>query len=171
MEARMPRPLTAILFSALLSAGAATAQGPTLVPERLEAFELADQHGAPRRVDAAVRVLLLSRDMDGGAVVRGALETKGGEAGAYLAARGAAYVADVSRMPGVVRSLFALPRMRSRPYPVLLDTTGDVTRALPSEEGRATVIWLDELRPVRVELVGSADELLAALGPDSAPEP
>ena len=161
----MPRPTRAILLFALLTAGSATAQGPTVVPDRLEAFELPDQHGAPRRVDEAVRVLLLSRDMDGGAVVRGALETKGEQAGGFLAARGAAYVADVSRMPGIVRSLFALPRMRSRPYPVLLDTTGDVTRSLPSEEGRATVIRLDGLRPVRVEFVDSTEELLAELDP------
>lgn len=161
----MPRPMRAILLFALLSAGTATAQGPSVVPDRLAAFELPDQHGVPRRVDEGVRVLLLSRDMDAGAVVRGALEAQGEQAGGFLAERGAAYVADVSRMPGVVRSLFALPRMRSRPYPVLLDTTGDVTRSLPSEEGRATVIRLEALRPVRVEFVGSTEELLAELGP------
>jgi len=167
----MPRPTRASVLLALLLAGPAAAQGPKLVPDRLEAFELPDQHGAPQRVDEGVRVLLLSRDMDGGAVVRGALETKGKTAGAFLAERSAVYVADVSRMPGIVRSLFALPRMRSRPYPVLLDTTGDATRSLPSEEGRATMLWLEDLRPVRVELVDSADDLLAKLGPDPVPQP
>jgi hypothetical protein len=170
----MPRPTRARLLHPLLLlvlAGPAAAQGPQVVPERLEAFELADQHGAPHRVDESVRVLLLSRDMDGGAVVRGALEGKGEQAGPFLAERGAVYVADVSRMPAVVRRLFALPRMRGRPYPVLLDTSGEVTAALPSQEGRATVLWLDELRPVRVELAESAEDLLAKLGPapDQAP--
>jgi hypothetical protein len=149
---------------ALLLALPAAAQGPTIVPDRLAGFELPDQHGVSHRVDAAVRVLLLSRDMDGGAVVRGALEAKGAEAGAFLAGLGAVYVADVSRMPGIVRRLFALPRMRSRPYPVLLDTTGEATAALPAEPGRASVLWLEDLRPVRVETFGAPEALLAALG-------
>jgi hypothetical protein len=160
----MPARVRVGALLALCVAAAASAQGPAVVPDRLAAFELPDQHGDPRRVDGAVRVLLLSRDMDGGAVVRGALEAKGSGAGAFLAERGAVYVADVSRMPGIVRSLFAIPRMRGRPYPVLLDTTGEATAALPSEPGRATVIWLEDLRPVRVELVGAPDELLAKLG-------
>jgi hypothetical protein len=164
----MPRPKRRSLLLALLLAGPAAAQGPTLVPDRLEAFELADQHGAHQRVDGGVRVLLLSRDMDGGAVVRGALEAQGESAGSYLSERGAVYVADVSRMPGIVRSLFALPAMRRRPYPVLLDTTGEASRALPSEEGRASVLWLVDLRPVRIEFVDSPDALLEKLGPKPA---
>ncbi len=167
----MPRPIRATLLPLLLLAGPAAAQGPQVVPDRLEAFELADQHGAPHRVDGSVKVVLLSRDMDGGAVVRGALEGKGERAGPFLAERGAVYVADVSRMPAIVRSLFALPRMRGRPYPVLLDTSGEVTAGLPSREGRATVLWLDELRPVRVELVDSPEALLETLGPAAAGEP
>jgi hypothetical protein len=66
-------------------------------------------------------------------------------------------------MPGLVRRLFAVPRMRGRPYPVLLDTTGEATAALPAEPGRATVLWLEDLRPVRVELFDSPDALLVAL--------
>ena len=165
----MPHPILPGLLLALLLAAPVAAQGPSVVPDRLAPLELADQHGTTRRVDENVKVLLLSRDMDGGAVVREALESQGEGAGDFLAERNAVYVADVSRMPALVRSLFALPRMRARPYPVLLDTTGDATAALPSEPERATVIWLDALRPVRVELVGSSDELLAKLGGPPAP--
>jgi len=165
----MPRPIPSSLLLALLLAATAAAEGPTLVPDRLLAFELEDQHGAPGRVDDGVRVLLLSRDMDGGAVVRDALGSKGEGAAGYLLERGAVYVADVSRMPGIVRTLFALPSMRRRPYPMLLDTTGDVTRPLPSEEGRATVLWLEALQPVRIEFVDSPGALLEKLGPEPAP--
>jgi len=144
------------------------AQGPTGVPAALARFTLSDQHGELRAVDASVRILLLSRDMDSGAVVREALERHGDGAAAFLAARGAVYVADVSRMPGLVRSLIALPRMRGRPYPVLLDEQGTATAALPAQEGRATVLRLEALRPVRAEFAGTPDELLGWLGPDPA---
>ena len=123
----------AIAAAGLVLAASAPApgQGPAVVPAALEPLALPDQHGEARAVDASVRILVLSRDMDGGAVVRAALEAQGDAAGEFLSARGAVYVADVSRMPGLVRRLLAVPRMRSRPYSVLLDTTGDATRAEP----------------------------------------
>ena len=153
----------ATLAAALTLAAPALAQGPTLMPARLEPFSLPDQHGASRAVDASVRILVLSRDMDGGAVVREALAKQGDGAAAFLAARGAVYAAAVSRMPGLVRTLFALPRMRARPYPVLLDERGAATAGLPSREGMATVLWLDALHPVRADFAGSPDELLEQL--------
>jgi hypothetical protein len=68
-----------------------------------------------------------------------------------------------------VRRLIALPRMRGRPYPVLLDEQGTATAALPAQEGKATVLWLEALRPVRADFASSPDELLEWLGPAAAP--
>jgi hypothetical protein len=70
-------------------------------------------------VSEATRVLLLTRDMDAGGFVREALAEDGA---ACLDRAGAVYVADVHRVPGVIRRIVAIPRMRTRPYPVLLDT-------------------------------------------------
>jgi hypothetical protein len=41
----------------------------------------------------------------------------------------------VHRMPGPIRRWIAIPRMRDRSYPVLLDTDGEATAGLPSAEG------------------------------------
>lgn len=108
------------------------AVGGSLAPIALE-----DQHGQPGAVDAGTRAVLLTRDMDAGGFVREALATDGV---AKLERAGAVYVADVHRMPGPIRRLISLPRMRERPYRVLLDTDGGPTSVLPSEEGKAT--WL-----------------------------
>jgi hypothetical protein len=50
---------------------------PYAVGSRIEPLTLTDQHGVERRVDAATRVVLLSRDMDGGGCVREALASEG----------------------------------------------------------------------------------------------
>jgi hypothetical protein len=133
---------------------------PYAVGSLVEPFELADQHGELRRVDAKQRVLLFTRDMDAGDVLKQALASDGP---ALLAAAGAAYVADVSQMPALVLRLFALPKMRQRPYPMLLDRDGSKTTRLPAEQGKITLLVLDSLRIVELRYLGTADEVRQAL--------
>jgi hypothetical protein len=111
---------------------------------------LADQHGVEHRIDAAVRLVLFSRDMDGGAVMRQMLdaETLGEAPAAFLGRHRAVCVADIHRMPGLIARVIAKPRMRRRPYPVLLDEEGEVSAAWPSQEGRTTLIRLEANRIV-----------------------
>jgi hypothetical protein len=141
----------------LLAALPAPAQGPEKteaigVGALLPAVTLSDQHGEAHAVDASRRALLFSRDMDGGGVIRALLEPDALDepATAFLERHGAVCVADVHRMPSLVRRIIAKPRMRKRPYPLLLDEQGDATAAWPSREGHATLIRLDGLRVVEV---------------------
>ena len=148
----------------VLVAGAGAA-GFVGAGDMLRPFAIEDQHGARGEVDGRVRVLVFTRDMDGGEVVKQALADT---SQAFLDRRHVVYVADISRMPGVISTLVAVPRMRRRPYRVLLDRDGASTRDLPYETGRPTVLVLEALRVARVEHPGSADALRAALA--GAPE-
>jgi hypothetical protein len=159
----------AFAIAALLLCLAAARAGaePYAVGSSIEPLTLADQHGVERGVSAATRGVLLTRDMDAGGFVREALASEGA---AQLERAGAVYVADVSRMPGLIRRMFAIPRMRQRGYPVLLDTEGAPTARFPAEAGKASWIRIDGLRVVEVRFLASADEVRAALiQPESPP--
>jgi hypothetical protein len=152
---------------ALGLAWVAGAEGdPYALGSRIEPLVLADQHGVERRVDAATRGVLLSRDMDGGGFVREALASEGA---ARLGKAGAVYVADVSGMPGLIRRMIAVPRMRGRGYPVLLDVDGAATARFPAQPGRAIWIRLEELRIAEIRFLASADEVGAVLAPPLDP--
>jgi hypothetical protein len=144
----------------ILSAAAPAGAEPYTVGATLEPFELADQHGQIRRVDAARRVLLFTRDMDAGEVLKQALATDGP---AQLEGAGAVYVADVSGMPALVLRMFALRKMKERPYPMLLDRDGKSTARLPAQAGKVTFLVLDALRIAEVRHPGTSDEVRAAL--------
>jgi hypothetical protein len=131
------------------------AVGGMLAPIALE-----DQHGQLGGVDASTRAVLLTRDMDAGSFVREALAMEGA---AKLERAGAVYVADVHRMPAPIRRLISLPRMRERPYRVLLDTDGGPTAALPFEDGKVTWLLLSGLRVVEVRFLASSEDVGAAL--------
>lgn len=164
----------ALVLGALGAPAAAEELGPGDV---LPALALPDPHGETHVVEGDTRVLILSRDMDGGGAVRGALEEGGAE---FLAAHDAVYVADVSGMPWLIRKTIALPRMRDRPYPLLLDEDGEDTATLPHEEGKATLLFLaaGDNRVEAVAYAGTAEELRAAIearaevvsSPDAAAE-
>lgn len=121
---------------------------------------LRDQHGGISQLGPTTALLLLTRDMDGGSIAKEALADGGHQA---LTAARAVYVADVSRMPAFIRSAFALPAMRRRPYPVVLDETGRVTAALPYRQGQVSVIRLDDHRITGVSFASSSAEVRAAL--------
>lgn len=150
-----------LMLGLVLSAPLAFAE-PYAVGSSIEPFELPDQHGETRRVDASRRVLLFTRDMQAGDVLKQALATDG--KGLLDAAR-AAYVADVNAMPALVLRMFALRKMRQRPYPMLLDRDGKQTARLPAQPGKITLLVLDSLRIAELRYLASADEVRAALAP------
>jgi hypothetical protein len=130
------------------------------VGDTIPTFTLDDQHGVTREVGHSVRAIVFSRDMDGGDFIKQTLKDKDG---AYLADRELVYVADISGMPALVTRMFALPSMRRRSYPLLLDRDGTRTAELPDVAGEATLIRLDALRVTGIQHFDSAEKLAEAL--------
>lgn len=122
-----------LLLLCLLS-GAALAVEPG---ERLAPWTLLDQHDVPYSLDAQTRILLVARDMDGARLLDAALQ---GRPEGYLEQRQAVFLADISRMPGVIATLFALPRMREYPYRILLDREARIAPRYQADAG--SVLWL-----------------------------
>lgn len=163
----MTRLALALALTLVLAAPFARAE-PYAANSVLPKIELPDQHGAPRVIDESVRVVVFTRDMDAGKIVREAGEKAGP---APLSTNGVVYVADLSGMPSVIRSLFAMPKLRDRPYPLLVDEEGAKTANFPSSDGKPTVLVLDKLKVVSTSNPSSADELLAAVAPPAPPSP
>jgi hypothetical protein len=156
---RGARAAAALVAACVVLGAAAHAQEPD-APRTVAAFALEDQHGELRRIDESARGILLSRDMTGGDFVKTALAEDGLH---RLETAGVRYVADVSRMPSLIRKTFAEPAMRKRPYPILLDRDGAATKDLPRADERAVLVVLDRLAVVRVDELDSAGAVRAAL--------
>jgi len=146
----------ALLLLCLLST-AALALEPG---ERLAPWTLLDQHDAPYTLNEQTRVLLVARDMDGAKLVNAALE---GKPKGYLNERQAIFLADISRMPRVIASLFALPKMRDYSYRILLDRDARIAPRYPAGEGEVLWLQLDGLQIVSQQAFTRADDLRQAL--------
>jgi hypothetical protein len=69
------------------------------------------------------------------------------------------YVADISKMPSIVSSMFAIPKMKKYNFKVVLDQDGAPTKALPREEKKATLIKLNKLEIVETKFTDSVEEI------------
>jgi hypothetical protein len=152
-----------LVFGALLLAGAALAE-PYAVGDKIEPITLEDQHGKTHTVDESVKVLLFSRDMEGGDFLKQGLADVQPD---YLTGKNAVYVANISAMPRLVARMFAIPAMRDRPYAMLLDRDGKATERLPGAEKQATLVFLDQLVVQRIVHVAEAPAVRKEL--ESAP--
>jgi NADPH-dependent ferric siderophore reductase len=133
---------------------------PLRAGAKLPELRLSDQHGVEATVGADDEIVIFSRDMAAGKIVKAALAERGG---ATLAAVKGVYIADITAMPAVITSLFALPSMRKRDYRIVLDRDGKATADFPSKEGEVTVMKLDDGTIAQVDFVDSEVALLALL--------
>ncbi|WP_457979149.1 FAD/FMN-containing dehydrogenase [Ectopseudomonas composti] len=128
--------------------------------ERLAPWTLLDQHDVPYTLSEQTRVLLVARDMDGAKLVNTALEDK---PKGYLEQRQAIFLADVSRMPRIIATLFALPKMRDYNYRILLDRDARIAPRYPAGEGEVLLLRLDGLQVVSQQALTNTDDLRQAL--------
>lgn len=142
----------ALLLLCLLST-AALAVEPG---ERLAPWTLLDQFDAPYTLNDQTRILLVARDMDGAKLVNAALE---GKPKGYLDERHAVFLADISRMPSVIATLFALPKMRDYNYRILLDRDARIAPRYPAGEGEVLWLQLEDGRLVEQRVFHTTKEL------------
>lgn len=148
------------ILAIVLSVAAAAQAEPLHVGSRLPELRLRDQHDVDATIEADVNFVIFSRDMDGGNLVKAALSEHGG---ATMNEAKAVYVADITRMPAVITSLFALPSMRKRDYRIILDRDGKATADFPAAEGKVTVMKLDDGVIAQIDYADSAAALRTIL--------
>lgn len=159
----MPRPaaLRILLVAVLLGSCLAATAGPPAVGEPLPALELKDQNDKPWRVAADARLLLYASGRQGSNL---ALEVLADQPEGFLASRRAAYLADMSRMPGFVTETFALPALRAQPFAVGVVLDAKVLAGWPRDDAAVQLFGLEDGRVRSIGRAASAAELRAALG-------
>ena len=151
-----------MLLGALLLFGhVANAEDQYAVGDRVEAIELADQHGKIRRVDDSTKVIVFVSDKFASEILKDAFaDLEAGE----LAGRGVVYITNLGELTLLVENLFVVPGMRRRPYAILLDRgTAETTARLPVRGGKVTLVFLEDRIAKRIEYAERGDEVKALL--------
>lgn len=99
-------------------------------------WTLLDQNDKAYTLNDSAQVLLIARSMSAAKLLNAAME---GQPEGYLEARHIVYVADIERMPSMIKWV-AVPAMRSAKYRIMLDRDGRVATRYGGD--RDTVQWL-----------------------------
>lgn len=108
--------------------------------DTLPVFKLNDQHDKPIALGPDTRAILFTADKTAGDMLNGLLKERPAD---FMPQRKLVYIADISRMPGWVTSMIALPRMREYPYRMAIASEEGQTAMLPRAEDSVTVILLE----------------------------
>lgn len=152
--------LQRILLIACLTVASMTVPAHALqMGETLAPLQLKDQHDQAHSLGSDIRLVLLASSHNAARLVDSALKDTPAE---YLNQRKAVYVADISKVPGLVAKMVLVPSMRSASYRVLLDREGHMA---PERTGAEPVLWisLEDRKVLDAREFNDSEALRAAL--------
>jgi hypothetical protein len=148
--------LKRILLPVLLAAHMLALAGALQPGDPLPAITLKDQHEKPLVIAPDTKLVFFAAEMDSSRLMTNALATLPPTS---LKDRNAVYLADISGMPGLVSSVFALPKMKKETYTVALIQVPKETASLPRKPGAVTVLRLEEGKISTVDFAQDVKQL------------
>ena len=142
------------LFTPIMALATSYVAGDAISP-----ISLQDQNDKAVSVTEQTKVVLFSRSMKGGDIIKETLTPLTGDKfPAHLV-----YVADISGMPSLIAKFVAVPQMQELPFAIGLDREGQISRLLPDTKDMATMILLDNLNIQDIAYFDSSEALGQAL--------
>jgi nitrous oxide reductase accessory protein NosL len=102
-------------------------------------YTLEDQFGQTNTLSSDTRFVIVASEKDVSGKVNDWLKPKAPD---FLAAHKAEYVSDIEPMPGIITTLFAMPKMKKYPFKLLLATEKSFAATYPKEKGRIALFIL-----------------------------
>jgi len=103
----------------------------------LPGLNLKDQHDRPAVIPADLKQIILAVDKSGSALVTEWLDKQPAD---WLPRTKRVYLADIHKMPGLVTRMFALPKLRDKPYAIVLGREAGELTMFPQRESCVTLL-------------------------------
>ena len=141
------------LFTVLL--GLSAFANSLTVGTNIPTLTVKDQFEKEHIIDANIKTIIFSATKTEGTTIKEFLLTKDKD---YLTTNKAAYVADITGMPGLITKFIALPKMKDYPFSVLLIDEANKT-LFPVKEDMISIISLENGKVTDIKYVKTAAEL------------
>ena len=151
-----------ILFTiAYLSFSLCLLGEPLQVGDELKLLEYETQKEEKVILPKESKALVFTSEMEASKIAHEVFEKLGDE---YLKQNSIVFVSDIHKMPFLITEFVALPKMRTYKYTIHLIKEEGLSKDIPKEKGKLTVISLDNYKITSIQFAASAGELQKLLG-------
>ena len=128
------------------------------VGKKIQNVTINDQFDKPISLTSKTKKIIFVFKKASGHIVRNFLDSKPDD---YLVNKNVAFIADISGMPSIITSMFAIPDLQKHKYPVMLIKDEDAAKKYKNEkyEDYITIVSLNNFRITSITLVSTAEQL------------
>jgi len=128
------------------------------IGEKLAPFTLKDQFDKLHTLSESTKKIIFVFKKDTGHLVRNYLNQQKDN---YLQKRDILFVADISKMPAMIREYIAMPDLRKRKYPVLIVYNQELAAKFKNEkeQNKIMIVELDHFIVKNIKFITTEEEL------------
>lgn len=150
--------LVALTLSvAILSAAPLKIDSPL---EMLEGFKYETPQGRQMKIPNKTKLVIVAFEKDTGALVNEYLDK---QSPFYLLKNNSIFIADINKMPTIVTSMFALPKLQKYKHLIYLHYSDKLQEAVPNKEQKITLLRFENSKIKEISYISTVLELKTAI--------
>jgi hypothetical protein len=127
---------------------------------RLSDFVYKTPNDAVVKIPKDVKVIIVSFEKETGALINGYLHEQDA---AYLKEHSAVFIADISKMPSVITTMFAIPKLKKYKHPIHINYSEGFDTVVPAKEEMVTLLFVENAKIKEIRYVATKEELRTAI--------
>lgn len=154
----MNKLLITLVFSAvLLSAASLKVNSPFSV---LESFAYETPLGRQMKIPKKTKLVIVAFEKDTGALVNEYLDT---QSPFYLLKKNSIFIADIHKMPTIITTMFALPKLQKYKHLIYLHYGELLENTVPNKEAKVTLLYIEDEKIKEISYISTKEELKKAI--------
>lgn len=127
---------------------------------RLNNFEFKTQNNEIVTIAKETKVVIVTFEKETGKLINDYLNEQDLE---YLQTHHVVFIADMSSMPSIVISMFALPKLQKYNHPIYVNYNDGFNTVVPHKEDSATLLFIENTKIKEILYVATQEELKKAI--------
>ncbi len=119
-------------------------------------FKLPDQFNKAHQLKNDTKILILAFQKEYGHIVREFLKEQNPN---FLNQHKAYFIADISKVPVIIRNMFILRDLKKSKFPVLLIYDKDISQKLNEKRDGIVIFYLNNKQIIQTKIIHSKDDL------------
>lgn len=128
--------------------------------EMLESFKYETPQGRQMKIPNKTKLVIVAFEKDTGALVNEYLNT---QSPFYLLKNNSIFIADINKMPTIVTSMFALPKLQKYKHLIYLHYSDKLQDAVPNKEQKITLLRFENSKIKEISYISTQQELKTAI--------